>query len=967
MAAAGQVLANVNVSRYLSAVLVVGKEEVWRAFDWLYRHHTRHQQPRLYVGEYLRGVQENNTKIKKTINAADSKALHRQEDPAKMDISLLYKLLQHTCGLAADTPEFAWNKPPEDAAQQSLEHWLYRVKEIRNEVSHEYAALINMSDAELGTRLDELSSLLCKIVQSAGRRSARPDGEVKAAVATVKEKLTLVQTSMPPSAIRPEEFALEAKKELGDQWQGCTTWGDHLSPPLLRWAVEDQEVGLSQLLQGLGEKPPQVVVVLGEPGIGKSSLCWQLLDGWLQGDAHLADAAAQDLVVLVQCRHIFTRDLTRLLTEELLPRTCRRCRPEEVLELLGSLRVLWLVDGFEEATADAKSVVGRLVGLCDRDHTVLLTGHHDYLEEMAATLAAVPSLVVCHATHFGLTESGFRARLAGLVEAGEGCGEPPWGERCAAFAREVAALSPLLLQELYSPLKLMLAVRLWEEGRLGEAAGAPLASLYAAIQDALVTKLVAKLRAKNSLTEGEARDRVRRWVGGLCREGLDMWARGCFVTLDAEAEQRLEDRAVELMLPYTDCFSTFLGSSVGPGRATHCFLHHTHQSVMAAQHLHTLVLQGGEVQQVKATLLPGPDNTSLDRFLDMLIHVATGLAAEGSLDEKRAGVLAGLLEQCRFCQWLEVVRRTKCCPAMVRQAHRRLAGMWEVNDNTLEAAAALVAIGPPLAIFISLGRDPRDNPVLQELLRCLSQSSAEVTVKALHCFLYGFDPVVPLYSTDHLLHDLCGPTSACHLVYFHGFLTGEGCRLLHRHCSTLHCAFVGVMDHEALARVILLSHQAPHLEMLQIHVLCSLDAAPKKSVPRRVNDCRVSLMQVEEGEAKKAVELICRIGHSFSAITLNYVMPSTTCNMLRAFKEMKVRTHSLGRWTKFRFMDLIVLQHLHYFPLPPPPEFTPRLIYKMWNNPNIECQLTVTLTPGPGQDATHPAQDQSPARDTGCS
>ncbi|XP_050689451.1 uncharacterized protein LOC126981880 isoform X11 [Eriocheir sinensis] len=1021
MAGSGQQMANVNFSRYSSAVFKVAQQEVWRVFDWLYHHHHRHQPP-VYVGQRVReceGVK------RRGIGAMERAALERQDDPATMDITLLYQLLQLTCGLRPDGPD--WTSPGEVGQQPSLEHRLYLIKQKRNKLSHCADQYMHMSDGRLDTLLQELSGLLCHSLRQAGQRSARPAEEVEAAVASVKDRLAHIQASVPASAMLPQEFALLARTELQDLWEQSGSRAQRLSPPLLRWTLGAHAVALDQLLQGPGGEegqPPKVLAVVGETGIGKSSLCWQLAEAWLQGEAA---AAAAEVVVVVECRQVFTRDLTRLLLVDLLPQTCRRCHPEEVLGLLGALRVLWLLDGFEEASGDARDLLRRLVEWCSGSsggHVVVVTCQPHYREELDACLA--PAATPCYATHCGLTKQGFHTLLAtllqdgqeaageateGRVEAGEDRGKEAKGEssgggegkvkrgerersgekvgveaQCEAFLQEVQKLDPRLLGELHNPLKLVLAVHLWEEGRLREAAGAPLTRLYAAIQEVLVAKLVARARAGSRLTEAEVRERVRQWVAALCREALAMRGRGCFVALDEAAERLLRERAIQLMLPYTDCFSVFLVRRSGPG-PKHSFLHHTQQSVLAAQHLHTLLLQDLTAQELRALLLPGPPTTSttdttntttdttamhnttdttntttsttptttatltaslaaltittaanpttLDHFLDILVDAAASLAAAGSLSEGRAKVLAELLEQCRHCPWLEVVRRTACCPTMAREVQPRLTEEWKVTDAHVQASAVLADIRAPACITIEL-HDKSDNlPHLLPLLHCLAKAHVRVHLHGI------FSLCVPLPSPcDSLLLPLCGSASLCSLISFTGRLSTKGYRALWQQRSNLVSMKVLVPDPTSLEELIQLTHHTKCLQEVRIIFLSIFRALPSKSVSPRVG-VHLLLMCVEDKEAEDAVILARRIKRTFKSIRLVQVSPSTVCRMVEVFMKKKVRTPSLGRVAMFQIIDILQTISFHFFPLPLPPNMTLEHVYEMWDNLHMKVTMRV--------------------------
>lgn len=107
---------------------------------------------------------------------------------------------------------------------------------------------------------------------------------------------------------------------------------------------------------------------------------------WLLHEPQLTGEVTMQLVVVVECREVFTCDLTRHLKERLLPRTCRRCHSEEVLDILGSLQVLWLVDG-SATTAQAPDVLRQLVELCSKGHMVLFRGHQHFLDEAGVTLS----------------------------------------------------------------------------------------------------------------------------------------------------------------------------------------------------------------------------------------------------------------------------------------------------------------------------------------------------------------------------------------------------------------------------------------------------------------------------------------------------------------------------------------------------------------------------------------------------
>lgn len=508
-----------------------------------------------------------------------------------------------------------------------------------------------------------------------------------------------------------------------------------------------------------------------------------------------------------------------------------------------------------------------------------------------------------------------------------------------------------------------------------------------------MAKLVARARAGSRLTEAEVRERVRQWVAALCGVALAMWGRGCFVALAETAEQLLRERAIQLMLPYTDCFSVFLVRRSGPG-PKHSFLHHTQQSVLAAQHLHTLLLQDLTAQELRALLLPGPPTTSttdttntttdtttmhnttdttntttsttptttatltaslaavtittaantttLDHFLDILVDAAASLAAMESLSEGRAKVLAELLEQCRHCPWLEVVRCTACCPTMAREVRPHLTEEWKVTDAHVQASAVLADIRAPASITIEL-HDKSDNlPHLLPLLHCLAKAHVQVHLLNL-CNLYSILATNSLPSTcDSLLLPLCGPASLCSLINFSGVLSAEGYRALRHQRHNLVLLAGGVLDLTALEELIQLTHHTERLQEVTIVVFSIFRALPSKSVSPRVG-AHLRLMCVEDKEAEDAVILARHIKHTFKSIRLRQVSPSAVCRMVKAFRKDRVRTLSLGAIGLIEIFGILQCVFPHCFPLPLPTNMTLRDVYRMWDKMELEVTMEVKV------------------------
>lgn len=254
---------NANFYKYHSSIFVVTKREMHRMFLWLYKGNPQ------YFGEYLKTLNGG----MKRIGRHERVLLDKKESVVKFDIPFLYVLFQRTCDLSREDDE-VWNKPKGNQ-KESLEHTLYRLKEIRNYLSHKPEEFMFISGDQLDNLLDKLLLLIGRALTLSGEMAGKPDDAANC-ITKLEEDLKEIRTNTIPSGFTPQDFAVLGRKELERMMPLSNHEFAELvfrTPPgpsalpvpllltdLLQWECEDRTM-------------PDVVLVSGDTGTGKSSLC----------------------------------------------------------------------------------------------------------------------------------------------------------------------------------------------------------------------------------------------------------------------------------------------------------------------------------------------------------------------------------------------------------------------------------------------------------------------------------------------------------------------------------------------------------------------------------------------------------------------------------------------------------------------------------------------------------------------
>lgn len=516
----------------------------------------------------------------------------------QFDISLLFKLLQRICGLAARNHS-SWSSPG------TLENHLQCLKNYRNELAHED---LQLSQAELQQRIAAIKNR-CReaLVLSAQKTHTCVDALIREVEDSLDEVMTAGVDLWEPyreavQKLRQKRRNLvirEGKKEISNHAQKLRI----LNP--FAWLTDDHfsYLDISEIfteVQIMGEgyvrledllitahpssQPPFVIVLCGCPGIGKTSLMRFLLHDWLSSSPSVSGMRDFELVMPVELRHVSSKSVEQLLREQLIPETCRLFHQDDIVPVLQEVSLLWLVDGFDEANEDALRLTEELLSRF-RNSRVIITSRRECVNEIKLMLSN-HHLTSMEYNMVGLYDEDrelYIQKLFNVYSRKHLCDK----SRCVDFKNYIKKEKKYLKLILSVPLYLVMLFTLWLENPTRVNGATTVTSLFQLLVDHIVTRMSKRKKFITlRLAEREIQRKIRKVLNKIGKAFWENSSQRKYCLTKCQLDQ-IEDMCENLGLPFRETMSPFfivqvIASSIGT-EDMYEPLHRTVQEFLAAQ------------------------------------------------------------------------------------------------------------------------------------------------------------------------------------------------------------------------------------------------------------------------------------------------------------------------------------------------------------------------------------------------
>ncbi|XP_063611804.1 uncharacterized protein LOC134785398 [Penaeus indicus] len=372
----------VNGFRYQVAMITRGREVFVQVVEWLY-------QGGPCVKSYFLSLGNARTDYKRKFNSEQRNLLENGAPFRQYDISLLYIILQLMCGLAGSNDP-AWTSPP---AGQPLEHLLYKADEGIE------SRILRLAGNRRGIRPHVFRDEIWEIKQDF-RDLLRKVREPLQAT-DLNELPQLQQEIRTFQDILRQNVEQESRRELFDFYPQLwdVTLAQWLYPdlkiqPSLNFTnlviVEDTSTlspsqeqkyqpcnisheNLLQVKQRNG-RLPEVIIISGEGGIGKTTLLKHMLEMWVRDPLQIEGLQDVSPLLYLQLRGCTISSWSDLL-KHLLHNTFQGSglTTDIFAGLFQTMQVVILLDGYDEVSKKAKKLITDLLNIRGNVRIVITT------------------------------------------------------------------------------------------------------------------------------------------------------------------------------------------------------------------------------------------------------------------------------------------------------------------------------------------------------------------------------------------------------------------------------------------------------------------------------------------------------------------------------------------------------------------------------------------------------------------
>lgn len=485
------------------------------------------------------------------------------------------------------------------------------------------------------------------------------------------------------------------------------------------------------------------------------------------------------LVISFNANDMHTSDLIRMLRDDLLPNTSSWCDPYTIKdEILSKLKVLWILDGVEDATRDTEMLMKNLVKNQHKKHTIVMTTKSVYIHTLSTKF---PDKTILDITLDGADPMEM---LEKFIRSKDSTDYNP--EHVNKLKKKLQNLPIDILRELRNPLKMHIILEDLKSENFNPDKNFDLTGLYQRHRERQIKSLVCK-HTKGNVSENDAQRKIERWFLVLCQVAYDKVCAGIVLTnyIDTFVLKKLESECDNLGLHSSECLSAFLTHKpkfLPKSSHGYAFYHGTQQYFLAALYIFSVIKDSSDVKSDLIRLFGIPSKYCESIHLYEVLVQLTVLFGV-NVDEKTTEALVTVLHH--VMPWsnkgqrlFDIIHAVSSNQTMLKHISIMIPNTdWAVNNSQIEDAMNLLQFSTPKTITLHFSKvTPSQFSVALDFLRKLADLPHLVYLRLLLDF-----PIGDLNSQDTLdpyLEVICQENSQCIVLQLFGHITPDNYGLL---------------------------------------------------------------------------------------------------------------------------------------------------------------------------------------------
>ncbi|XP_064094937.1 uncharacterized protein LOC135207238 [Macrobrachium nipponense] len=483
--------------------------------------------------------------------------------------------------------------------------------------------------------------------------------------------------------------------------------------------IEMSTILTTQSLKGGKWMIPETIIIKGEAGSGKTSLCRFIVHTWTKQEERVSGVTKFHLLLLVEISRTTAVSLEEFLKTQLMRHTMEKFQTKDVIEAMEKMNVLIVIDGYDERTKTTDKLLNDIYKTFQKTRIILTS--------RTCALNSALNIVNKHNVHSLLIDlKGFNAesRKHYITKVFEGIQVPTKGmeENRERFQMYIDGRGQMLREHLKLPLTIALLIVLWLDDPENVNNVTTITSLYQELFNLFQKKLMERL-----VSQGKFRKAVKvpplleELLLKLGEQAWNMLREAVDPELPQEYEGKITKECKQREIDSTEFLCAFLKCEIEADRDdkrnVYLFLHRTQTEYVAALYLADLIHEGknGALQKIANEI------EDWEQYQQLLLYLTGNLALRNTLKGLESEVLdliaRGNVNYSYYSYWWNLVSESiinyeiRELPSysihytglvhpkigeIIATEDRFLSRyvVWEPNDSNIAAALRLIALIP---------------------------------------------------------------------------------------------------------------------------------------------------------------------------------------------------------------------------------------------------------------------------------